>query len=140
MNTAAATDHIRQQLARMDALYARPLFDEWALLGLGASGDATLHAYVGPREATFKTELPADTIALRTAQALRNYEIGDFEFALNAAGLAIDAFLRVGPAHYLVTNHTPGTMDDVRRDPRWKQAQVVWVQLGDTFRADPLRA
>jgi hypothetical protein len=138
MILADAIALIRPQMQRLDALYGRPLFDEWAVLALDAQGVATVAAYVGPREKAFASELGADTRALREAAARRECEPGDFEFVLDAAGAHLDAFIRLGPAVYLVCNHTAGTMDEVRRDPAWKKAQPAWFTLAERFRADPV--
>lgn len=128
---------IRSQLQRMGVLYARPVFDEWALLGLTAAGARVL-AYEGPRAEEFAKTLPADAMFLRAAMTQREYAVGDFEFATDAPGQHLDAFMRVGSAAYLVCNHTTGSMDDIRRDPLWRKAQVAWFDLGERFRADPL--
>jgi hypothetical protein len=138
MTTADALTLIRSQLGRMDALYGRPVFDEWALLGLGAVGRAEVLGYEGPRAKSFAEELPGDAVALREAQARRDYHVGDFEFVHEEAGAGLDAFLRVGPAAYLVCNHTGKAMADIRREPRWRQAQVAWFDLAERFRADPV--
>lgn len=138
MNTAAALDLIRFQMQRMNALYGRPVFDEWALLGIDARGEASVLGYEGPRAGSFVDELPDDAAALREAQARRECHVGDFEFVHEAAGPGLDAFLRVGPAAYLVCNHTGKAMADIRREPRWRQAQVAWFDLAERFRADPV--
>jgi hypothetical protein len=140
MNHAAALVLIRSQLQRMNALYGRPVFDEWALLGLDARGAASVLGYEGPRAEKFADDLPADAEALRQAQARRECHVGDFEFVHEEAGEGLDAFLRVGPAAYLVCNHTGKSMADIRREPRWRQAQVAWFDLAEAFRADPVEA
>jgi hypothetical protein len=138
MTLADAITLIRPQMQRLDALYGRPLFDEWAVLALEGQGGATVAAYVGPREKVFAEEVGADTRALRAAAAQREFAAGDFEFVLDAAGAHLDAFIRLGASAYLVCNHTPGTMDDVRKDPAWKKAQAAWFSLAERFRADPV--
>lgn len=138
MTTADALTLIRSQLQRMDALYGRPVFDEWALLGLGARGQAVVLGYDGPRADSFAESVAEDAAALRAAQAKRDYGVGDFEFVHEEAGEGLDAFLRAGPATYLVCNHTGKAMADIRREPRWRQAQVAWFDLGEKFRADPV--
>lgn len=138
MTTAEALKLIRSQIERMNALYGRPVFDEWALLGLDARGEAAVLGYDGPRAQSFIEELPIDAAALRAAQAKRDYGVGDFEFVHEEAGPGLDAFLRAGPAAYLVCNHTGKAMADIRREPRWRQAQVAWFNLGEKFRANPV--
>ncbi len=138
MTTDAALVHIRSHMQRMNALYGRPVFDEWALIGLDARGAASVLGYEGPRAESFVEELPGDAAALREAQARRDYHVGDFEFVHEEAGPGLDAFLRAGPAAYLVCNHTGMAMADIRREPRWRQAQVAWFDLAEKFRADPV--
>ena len=138
MTTSEALTLIRSQIERMNALYGRPVFDEWALLGLDARGEAAVLGYEGPRAQRFVDELSVDAAALRAAQAKRDYGVGDFEFVHEEAGAGLDAFLRVGTAAYLVCNHTGKAMADIRREPRWRQAQVAWFNLGEKFRADPV--
>jgi hypothetical protein len=138
MTIAEALPLIRSQFERMNTLYGRPVFDEWALLGIDARGEAAVLGYEGPRAASFADELPADAAALREAQAKRDYGVGDFEFVHEEAGQGLDAFLRAGPAAYLVCNHTGKAMADIRREPRWRQAQVAWFNLAEKFRADPV--
>lgn len=138
MTIADALPLIRSQFERMNTLYGRPVFDEWALLGIDARGEAAVLGYEGPREHSFADELPADAAALREAQAKRDYGVGDFEFVHEEAGQGLDAFLRAGPAAYLVCNHTGKAMADIRREPRWRQAQVAWFNLAEKFRADPV--
>jgi hypothetical protein len=138
MTPAEALALIRAQFQRLDALYGRTVFDEWALLSMAAQGTATVLDYTGPRPDRFSGQVTIDTQALRAAGQKKTYEIGDFEFVHDADGAALDAFIRVGPSAYLVCNHTPGTMEDVRRDPRWRLAQAAWFNLAEKFRADPL--
>jgi hypothetical protein len=114
MTIAEALPLIRSQLERMNTLYGRPVFDEWALLGIDARGEAAVLGYEGPRASSFADELPADAAALREAQAKRDYGVGDFEFVHEEAGQGLDAFLRAGPATYLVCNHTGKAMADIR--------------------------
>jgi hypothetical protein len=122
----------------MNALYGRPVFDEWALLGLAPRGQAAVLGYEGPRAASFADSVGQDAAALRAAQATREYHVGDFEFVHEETGSGLDAFLRAGSATYLVCNHTGKAMADIRREPRWRQAQVAWFDLAEKFRADPV--
>jgi hypothetical protein len=137
MTLAAAEGLISRCVLRMDALYLRPFFDEWAILGLGAAG-AAIRVYRGPRAEEFRSRLVADSMALRIAMGGRTYDAGDFEFAQNAAGEGYDACLVLGSAHYLVCNNLAATMDELRRDPQWLKVQAAWFDLAEQFRADPL--
>jgi hypothetical protein len=137
MNVEAASSLITTQLSRMAAQYGRPVFDEWALLAVGASGARVL-AYTGPRGEGFSKTFVDDTAPLRRATAAKQYAVGDFDFALEAAGPHFDAMLRTGPVSYLVCNHTGKSMEEVRRDPLWLKAQAAWFDLAEAFRSDPL--
>ena len=63
---------------------------------------------------------------------------GDIEFVPDAADTCYDAFMKLGPASYLVLNHTVKTMDEIRADSKWLGAQAVLFELSEKFRADPL--
>ncbi len=138
MTHTEALKIIRAQLTHLDALYGSVVFDEWALLAVDAKGDATIAGYSGPRAASFASEVATDARVLREAVALKTYEVGDFEFVHDAEGAHLDAFLRAGPAAYLVCNHMDGTMEKVRAGERWRKAQVAWFNLAERFRADPV--
>jgi hypothetical protein len=137
MTLAAAEALISRQLLRMNALYLQPLFDEWAILGLGPAG-AAVRAYQGPRAEAFRARLVADSAALRAVMGRRSYEVGDFEFVQTAAGEGYDACLKVGDASYLVCNNLSATMGYLRQDPQWLKVQVVWFELAEQFRTDAL--
>jgi hypothetical protein len=137
MNLATAEALVRSQLRRIDAAYLRTLFEEWAILGVGGTG-ATLISYHGTRRDTYRARLPEDSLPLRAAMARRAYSVGDFEFALEAAGTGYDAGMKIGESAYLVCNNLAATMEELRKDPQWLKAQVLWLELGEKFRADPL--
>jgi hypothetical protein len=138
MDLAAARQLIQTSLARMDALYRRPLFDEWAILSAGAQPG--ILAYAGPRPETFRRELPTDSSPLRALIADRELGEGDFEFATEAGGTHYDACMKLGPASFLVCNHTARAMTEIRQDPQWLKAQAEFFALSERFRADPLVA
>jgi hypothetical protein len=138
MNHTEAQEIIRKQLSRLNALYGAVVFDEWAVLAINANGEAKVVGYEGPRAGSFTDEVAADARALREAGAAKTYAVGDFEFVHDAAGAHLDVFLRLGQAAYLVCNHTAGTMEKVRANTRWRQAQVAWFDLAEAFRADPV--
>lgn len=121
----------------MLALYGQEVFDEWSLVRATPEGVA-LAAYEGPRVEQFRARFPSDTHALRTALLDQPLAVGQFVFALTAEGTAYDACVRAGPGSYLLFNHTRRTMEDIRRDPRWLQAQRAFVELTESFHADPL--
>lgn len=137
MNLETARNHIRTCRERMDALYQKSVFDEWVVLSLTTAG-AKILWYEGPRPGTFEKDLHRDSAALVSEMADKKYEIGDFEFAQEAEGSSFDAGIRLGEILYLLCNNTTGTLADLRRDPRWRQAQKPFVDLTEKFRADPL--
>ncbi len=136
MDLAAARTHIAAAFARMNAAYGQPVFDEWAVLGLG--GARGVLAYVGPRPDSFRRSLPEDAAPLRAEAAGQPHSVGDLVFAIETGGTRHDVFLRLGDASYLVCNHTAKSMADIRANPGWLKAQAVLFDLGEKFRADPL--
>jgi hypothetical protein len=46
--------------------------------------------------------------------------------------------MKIGPAAYLVLNHTVRTMTEIRADKKWLKVQAVLFELGEKFRVDPL--
>ena len=76
MDLASARQQIEQSFARMDALYLRPLFDEWAILSLAAQQG--ILAYSGPRAESFRKEFPDDVAPLRAMIAGRPLSPGEF--------------------------------------------------------------
>jgi hypothetical protein len=137
MELAAARSLIQDALARMNAFYGQPVFDEWVVLAPGAKHGGVL-AYVGPRVESFRASVAMDAEPLRALTAGRPLVPGDFEFSPDAAGPRYDAFLKLGPASFLVCNHTAKAMTEIRADPRWLKAQKVFFELSEKFRADPL--
>ena len=136
MELAAARIHIQAALTRMGVVFGQPVFDEWAILGLGGNGG--VHAYVGPRPDRFRKQLPDDAAPLRAEAAAQQSGVGDIVFALEAQGTRYDAFLRLGESSYLVCNHTTKTMAEIRTNPGWIKVQPILFELGEKFRADPL--
>ncbi|HVU23224.1 MAG TPA: hypothetical protein VHE13_03800 [Opitutus sp.] len=136
MDLDAAREHIQGAFARMNALYQRAVFDEWAILSPGTKTGVL--AYAGPRELSFRQHLPKDAEPLRAAVAGRQFDAGEFEFAADAAGTRYDACMKIGPTAFLVFNNTALTMSDIRSNPPWLKAQTVIFELGEKFRADPL--
>ena len=136
MDLAVARTHIAAALTKMNAVYGQPVFDEWAVLGLG--GKQGVLAYVGTRPDSFRRSLPDDAAPLRAEAAGQPNSVGDLVFALETGGTRYDAFLRVGESSYVVYNHTTKSMADIRANPGWLKAQAVLFELGEKFRADPL--
>jgi hypothetical protein len=47
--------------------------------------------------------------------------------------------MKIGPASFLVLNHTGKSLAEIRADTRWLAAQAVLFELTEKFRADPLQ-
>ena len=99
---------------------------------------APILAYEGPRADSYQRWFKTDIAPLQVEIEGRKMAVGDFEFAPNAHGAHFDACIRLGPAAYLFCNHTTKSMQDIRRDPKWLEAQKPFVELSAKFRADPL--
>lgn len=123
-------------MERMRALYLQPVFDEWAILTVGAKGG--ILAYAGPRPDMFRQRLPEDAEPLRARAAGQAFAEGDIEFVPDAAQTRYDAFMKIGPTSYLVLNHTVRTMNEIRADAKWLGAQAVLFELSEKFRSEPL--
>jgi hypothetical protein len=137
MDLETARQHIQSALARMRALYLKPVFDEWMIIDPGAKHGGIL-AYTGPRVESFRPQLADDVAPLRATVEGRPLTVGDFEFAQEAAGPRYDALMKVGATSYLVCNNTAKTMAELRADPQWLKAQAAFFDLSEKFRADPL--
>ncbi len=136
MDLPTARQNIETSIARMDAAYGQPLFDEWAILS--SSSQPGLLAYSGPRAHRFGRDVADDAQPLLKIIAGREFHPGDFDFATEAAGTLFDACMMLGPTTYLVCNHTTRALADLRRDPKWLKAQPTFFALSEKFRADPL--
>ena len=137
MNLDAARSAIIPALGRMNALFNKPLFDEWVLVKLAAEQGAIL-AYSGPRAETYQRYFKDDMVPLRTELEQQHLAIGDFAFVQDATGTRFDACIRLGTAGYLFCNHTTKSMADIRQDPLWLEAQKPFARLSELFRNDPL--
>ncbi len=124
-------------LGRMNAVYTKPVFDEWILVSLRSDGGAIL-AYDGPRAESYQRQFAADLQPLRTVMAERSQSVGDFEFAHDAAGTRFDACLKAGATSFLFCNNTRKSMGEIRQDPLWLEAQKPFFLLSAKFRAHPL--
>jgi hypothetical protein len=139
MNLPDAHVAVLQALAKMKALYGQPVFNEWVLVKLAReAGSGAVLAYDGPRADLYQANFKKDIAPLQAEMESRKLSTGDFEFVNEAHGTYFDACLRLGPAAYLFCNHTTRSMKDIRRDPKWLEAQGAFVELSAKFRADPL--
>lgn len=139
MDLETARRHIHNALERMRASYLQSVFDEWAILAVPAKAGGVM-AYHGPRADEFRRNLPKDAEPLRAITAGKKFTEGDLEFVPDAADTHYDAFMMIGPASYLVLNHTVKTMTEIRADLKWLKAQGVLFELSEKFRSDPLAA
>ncbi len=137
MNLETARQHILKCRERMDALYQKPVFDEWVVVSID-DGQAAILAYDGLRAESFEQTLHTDSAPIVREMQDKQYTVGDFEFAQEARGSRFDACVRLGGKTYLLCNNTYGTLADLRKDPRWIKAQVPFVDLTEKFRADEL--
>ncbi len=137
MNLAAARAAVIQALGAMNALYQKPLFDEWILVKLAREEGAIL-AYNGPRADSYQRRFKTDIAPLQVEIEGRKMAVGDFEFAPNAHGAHFDAVIRLGPAAYLFCNNITKSMVEIRKDPLWLAAQKPFLDLATEFRSDPL--
>ena len=137
MDLETARQHIQATVDRMRACYLKPVFDEWAILAVPAKS-AGVVAYHGPRPDAFRRNLADDAELLRAAAAGRQFTEGDLEFVPDGADTRYDAFMKTGPASYLVLNHTVRDLEVIRADAKWLGAQAILFELSEKFRADPL--
>ena len=137
MNLTDARSAIVLALGRMNALYQKPLFDEWVLVKLAQEEGAIL-AYEGPRSESYQRRFKADIAPLQAEMLKRQMMIGDFEFSQAAQGSHFDACIRLGPAAYLFCNNLAKSMIEIRQDPLWLEAQKPFASLAMKFRSDPL--
>ncbi len=137
MNVETAVTHLNSCRERMDALYHKPVFDEWVLVSL-VEGKGAVLAYVGPRAESFAQKIHADSAPMYAAMQGKKYSVGDFEFVQEARGSRFDACIKAGESVYLLANNTFGSMAELRADARWREAQKPFVMLTEKFRADPV--
>jgi len=122
---------------RMNELYRKAVFDEWAIVSL-VQHKARILNYLGPRKEDFQKNFAADVQELRGELLSDRHNIGDFEFARHGFGTKLEAFMVVGDGLYLICNNTEQSMSSIANDPLWLSAQVPFVELSDRFRSDPL--
>jgi hypothetical protein len=128
---------IKTTSGRMNELYKKVVFDEWAIVAL-VQRKALLLRYIGPRKDDFQSRFLDDTKELRDKFRQNTYNIGDFEFARHGHGTKSEAFVMIGDDIYLICNNTNLTMTDIAKDPLWLGAQVPFVEMSDRFRSAPL--
>jgi hypothetical protein len=122
---------------QMNNRYGGMVFDEWAVVSL-AENKARVLFYTGPRNDEFLHNFVHDLGPLRVALHDNKFGVGDFEFSRHATGTRIEAFLVLGNGFYLICNNTQSSMDGIAKNSRWLDAQVPFVELAETIRANPL--
>lgn len=136
MDTTTAVTLLQRCRDRMRALYGDVVFDEWAAVTLGSGGDMLRH-YEGPRLETFRKRFTTDVKPLQAELEGRKLAVGEFSFVPDAPGTAYDVCVHAGPRIYVLGNHTQRTMTEIRKDPRWLDAQRAFVEMTEAFAADP---
>lgn len=137
MDLETACSRIHDCMNAMEALFGRPLFDEWAVVAVsGAKGH--ILSYTGPRSTEFGQALARDLRHLRQHIGGGRLQAGDFEFSRDAEGTGFDAVVAMGGDVYLLCNHTESAFSDLAADPLWRKAQVPFVDLTEAFRMRPL--
>jgi hypothetical protein len=139
MTIEEATNLIGGCAERMNDLYHKVVFDEWAIVSL-IQHKARILAYLGPRKDDFQKNFATDVQDLRADLLSRRHSIGDFEFARHGVGTKLEAFVMVGDGLYLICNNTAQSMSAIAKDPLWLSAQVPFVELSDQFRSNPLES
>ena len=137
MTLDEANKLIRGCADRMNELYKKTVFDEWAIVSL-VQHKARILAYLGPRKEDFQKNFATDVQDLRAELLSNKHNIGDFEFSRHGFGTRLEAFLVVGDGLYLICNNTTQSMSGIAKDPLWLSAQVPFVEMSDLFRSDPL--
>ena len=122
MQLEEAIRGIKSCAERMNSLYGRVVFDEWAVVGI-ADGKARLVNYFGPRLEGFQKNFAADAAELRKGAKGEEYTVGDFEFARHAAGTSFESFnpdraRRVLGEMRVTSRHTAATTNGPARAPR----------------------
>lgn len=137
MNLDAARTAIIATLGRMNALYARTVFDEWVLASI-KPGKGVILAYHGPRAESYQQNFAKDIQPLNAELGGQKLAVGDFAFVQAATGTQHDAVMRLGDAAYLFCNNTTESMEQLRQSPLWLKAQAPFVQLSELVRKEPL--
>lgn len=139
MTLDEAWSKVRRCARDMNARYQGVVFDELAIVSFSDNQPRTL-SYQGPRREAFDSQFPADSAALRSRvrRGGQNYGVGDFEFSHEGTGTSFEAFVVLGQEICLVCNNTTKSMSAIAANPLWLAAQVPFVELAESMRADPL--
>lgn len=136
MKLQKAVQLIKDCAKRMDMAYSGTVFDEWAIVAFNRNQPKLLF-YTGPSEQDFIVNLTSNHDLLHQLQQAE-LGFGDFVFSHEGFGARADGLLMLGPAVYLICNNTKRSISQITSNPLWKSVQVAFVELADSFRADPL--
>jgi len=139
MTLSQTLDSVKRCSENMNARYGKTVFDEWAIVSL-QRGKERVVAYEGPRKEHFQKNFVTDLGGLRAEMLTAKHEPGHFDFSRHAVGTSFEAFVCAGDELYLLCNNTHSSMDDITKDARWLDAQKVFAELTEKFRAQPLAA
>ena len=128
---------IRSHLGRMDDLYGKTVFDEWAVVAIFDRKGRILH-YAGPRKEDLLKSFSTDIREFGAELLAGQQSIGDFDFSRHGAGTHFDAYVVLGEGCYLICNNTAQSMAGITKEPRWLKAQIPFAELSDRFRSEPL--
>ncbi len=137
MTLDEAINTVGMQITRMNEVYQKPVFDEWALVAMFGSKGKALH-YTGPRPEEFHKAFNQDVQTFASELQQPTHNLGDFNFARHGVGTRFDAFVVAGDGLFLICNNTRQSMATITQDPLWLSAQVSFVELSETFRSNPL--
>jgi hypothetical protein len=137
MTLEEAIRAVRAHVDRINELYRKPVFDEWAIVAILGDKGRVLH-YEGPRKEAFRASFSEDARLMASELRSPEQHLGDFNFSRHGTGTRFDAYLVVGDGLFLLCNNTASSMSVISQDPLWLSAQVPFVELSDRFRSDPL--
>ncbi|MBL7016960.1 MAG: hypothetical protein ISR84_05325 [Kiritimatiellales bacterium] len=138
MNSTAATDRINSALMRLETSIGEPVFDEWALVQRSATGWKLIE-YGGTRKEEFLAEFKTDMAALRETLDPAKDQIGDFAFSHEGYGSGYDAHICAGNNLFVLFNNTAKSTGEITSNPKWKTAQIHFMELLEAFLADPIQ-
>jgi hypothetical protein len=137
MTLSEAITVIKDHLGRMDDLYCKKVFDEWAIIRVEGSRGRIL-AYEGQRREDFTQSFPAEVKAFGPELLKSPRAAGDYDFFRHATGMDFDAYLALNAHLFLICNNTAQSMTGITEDPLWLKAQAPFVEMSEKFRSDPV--
>lgn len=137
MTLDQAIPRLRDCARRMNEVFGRTVFDEWAIVSLLPEHSRLLD-YSGPRREEFTKKFNSDLASLRQSLLAGRHNFGDFEFAREGKGTQFDAFICMGEGLYVMCNNLYTTIAEITKDAHWLTAQVPFVELSEKFRSSPV--